>query len=275
MHGGKVSDTMYTVKAALFHCFTEKAARHGGGMRMKLLVVIPAYNEQGNILHTLRDLEENCPEADVIVVNDCSKDDTPAILREADVPHLNLPVNLGIGGAVQSGYLYGMQHGYDIAVQFDGDGQHRADCIRDLIQPLLDGEADMTVGSRFAEGSDKDGFKSSAVRRVGIRVLSFLIKAVTGQRIRDATSGFRAVNRRLMAYYAENYAQDFPEPEAIVLAINNGFRVKEVPARMNERGSGESSIAKLMTVYYMIKVSLAILVAGVHTPKGNRKKANA
>lgn len=237
---------------------------------MRLLVIIPAYNEQGNILKTVQDLRTHCPEADCLVVNDCSEDETRELLRKEGIPHLDLPVNLGIGGAVQSGYLYGVEHGYDIAVQFDGDGQHRAECISELIRPLAEGRADMTVGSRFLEEGNGEGFKSSAIRRVGIRVLSRLILLVTGQRIKDATSGFRAVNRRLMKYYSENYAQDFPEPEAIVLALNNGYSVREVPARMNERGSGESSIQSLMTVYYMIKVSLAILVAGVHTPR--RKK---
>lgn len=241
--------------------------KQGEGIRVKLLVVIPAYNEQGNILNTVRDLRENCPEADCIVVNDCSRDDTRRVLEENGIPYLDLPVNLGIGGAVQTGYLYGVQHGYDVAVQFDGDGQHRADCIRELIRSLAEGRADMTVGSRFADREEKDGFKSSAARRVGIRMLSALIRLVTGKRIRDVTSGFRAVNRRLMAYYADHYAHDFPEPEAIVLALNNGFRVEEVPVRMNARENGESSIQRLMAVYYMIKVSMAILVAGVHTPR--------
>ncbi len=242
---------------------------------MKLLVVIPAYNEQGNILNTIRDLRENCPEADCIVVNDCSKDGTLKLIEENGIPYLDLPVNLGIGGAVQTGYLYGVQHGYDIAVQFDGDGQHRADCIRDLIRPLEEGRADMAVGSRFLDKDEKEGFKSSAARRIGIRWLSMLIRLVTGKRVKDVTSGFRAVNCRLMAYYAENYAQDFPEPEAIVLALNNGFRVTEVAVRMNARENGESSIQALMSVYYMIKVSLAILVAGVHTPRKRSKEGKA
>ena len=134
---------------------------------MKLLVIIPAYNEQGNILNTLKDLKTHCPEADPLVINDCSADDTLAILRKNGIPHLNLPVNLGIGGAVQAGYLYAKENGYDIAVQFDGDGQHRADCIRALIQPVLEGRADMAVGSRFLRDSAADSFKSSAARRTG------------------------------------------------------------------------------------------------------------
>ena len=130
---------------------------------MKLLVIIPAYNERGSILSTVQDVKENCPEADYLVINDCSKDDTLKLLQETGVPYLDLPVNLGIGGAVQSGYLYGVQHGYDIAVQFDGDGQHRAECIPGLIQPLKEDKTDMAVGSRFLDNSDREGFKSSAI----------------------------------------------------------------------------------------------------------------
>lgn len=236
---------------------------------MKVLIVIPAFNEEGNILHTLEDLKKEFPEADSLVINDCSKDGTLQILRENVANYLDLPVNLGIGGAVQAGYLYAKQNGYDIAIQFDGDGQHRADCLASLIAPIREDKADMVVGSRFLPESDEDGFKSSATRRFGIKLLSFLIRFVTGKRIYDVTSGFRAVNRELIEFYAENYAQDFPEPEAIVMALNNGFRVAEVPARMNERAAGQSSIHSLLSVYYMIKVSLAILVAGVHT---RRKK---
>ena len=234
---------------------------------MKLLIIVPAYNEEGNILSTLEDLKTHCPEADVVVINDCSGDGTKKLLQENGVSYLDLPVNLGIGGAVQSGYLYAAHHQYDIAAQFDGDGQHRADCIHKLIEPVLNGEADMAIGSRFMNDSDADGFKSSAARRTGIRLLSFLIRIVTGQKVMDVTSGFRAVNRELIQFYSEKYAQDYPEPEAIVMAINNGYHVQEVPVRMNERASGTSSIKAFKSVYYMIKVSMAILVAGVHSRK--------
>ncbi len=240
---------------------------------MKTLIVIPAYNEEGNIIHTLEDLEHDFPQADVLVVNDCSKDSTRQILRDHGVCHLDLPINLGIGGAVQAGYMYAAQNGYDIAVQFDGDGQHRADCLSKLIRPLLDGEADMAVGSRFLPDSDPEGFVSSAARRAGIRFLSFLIRLVTGKKIRDVTSGFRAVNRELIEFYSEHYAQDFPEPEAIVMALVNGFRVTEVPVGMREREAGKSSIHTLVSVYYMVKVSMAVLIAGVHKRKRQVKKA--
>lgn len=238
---------------------------------MRILIIIPAYNEEGNILNTLEDLEKESLQADILVINDCSSDETLRILAENEKNYVNLPVNLGIGGAVQTGYLYARQNDYDIAIQFDGDGQHRADCLERLVQPLLDGEADMTVGSRFLPDSDQDGFQSSAARRFGIRLLSFLIRLVTGKRIYDVTSGFRAVNRALIAYYAQNYAQDYPEPEAIVMALNNGFRVVEVPVKMNERAEGKSSIRAFSSLYYMIKVSMAILMTGIHMPREEKR----
>ena len=184
----------------------------------KLLVIIPAYNEEAAILTTLADLQTNCPEADWVVVNDCSRDGTRELLRSSRASYLDLPVNLGIGGGVQTGYKYAVEHGYDLTVQFDGDGQHRADCIRELIAPIVRGEADMTVGSRFLpEAGEQDrGFQSSAARRMGIRWISGLIRLTTGRTIHDVTSGFRACGKELTAYFAQNYAQDYPEPEAIV-----------------------------------------------------------
>lgn len=238
---------------------------------MKKLIIIPAYNEEGNIHRTLEDLNTEYPQADVLVINDCSGDRTLQILKNDESKYIDLPVNLGIGGAVQAGYLYARQNDYDIAVQLDGDGQHRADCLQALIQPLLEEKADMVIGSRFLPGNDQDGFQSTAARRSGIRLLSFLIKVVTGKRIYDVTSGFRAVNRELLDYYADHYAQDYPEPEAIVMAVHNGFRVTEVPVIMNERAEGKSSIRALSSLYYMVKVSLAILVTGIHMRRRGRR----
>lgn len=229
---------------------------------MKVLVIIPAYNEESTIVQTVADLRENCPDVDYLVINDCSTDHTRQKLTEGGIHCLHLPVNLGIGGGVQSGYIYAKEHDYDIAVQFDGDGQHRADYLAKLIQPILDGQADMTVGSRFVS-MDAKGFQSSAARRIGIRFLSGLIRMVTGQRVMDVTSGFRAVNRELIAFFAQNYAQDYPEPEAIVSALKYGYRVQEVAVQMRERQGGQSSIRAFQSVYYMIKVSMAILLAGV------------
>ncbi len=169
-----------------------------------------------------------------------------------------------------------MEHGYDLTVQFDGDGQHRADCIRELIAPIVRGEADMTVGSRFLpEAGEQDrGFQSSAARRMGIRWISGLIRLTTGRTIHDVTSGFRACGKELTAYFAQNYAQDYPEPEAIVSALYQGMRVQEVPVRMNQRQGGVSSIRALDSLHYMLKVSLAIMLAGLRLT-GRRKERKA
>ena len=231
----------------------------------RILVIIPAYNEEAAILSTVNAVREHCPEADYVVINDCSRDSTLQVLRENDLNYISLPMNLGIGGGVQTGYRYALQHDYDVAVQFDGDGQHRADFIRAITQPVLNGECDMCIGSRFVPNDwDDKGFQSSAMRRVGIRLISGLIRLMTGRTILDTTSGFRACNRELIRFFSENYAQDYPEPEAIVTSLVAGYRVKETPVRMNERQGGQSSIRALKSAYYMIKVSLAVIIAGAH-----------
>lgn len=240
----------------------------------KILVIIPAYNEEDAILGTVRDLQRTFPAADCLVINDCSRDHTRQLLRDHHINHVDLPLNLGIGGGVQTGYRYALEHHYDIAIQFDGDGQHRADCIPTLIQPLLDGTADMTIGSRFVSG-DKKGFQSSAMRRMGINILSSLIHLCTGQTVQDATSGFRACNANLIQLFADSYAQDYPEPEAIVTALVSGYRVREVPVIMNERQGGISSIRALKSVFYMIKVSLAVLLAGLRLSSRKELKHHA
>lgn len=227
---------------------------------MKVLVIIPAYNEQDSILSVVSELKSLHPDYDYLVVNDCSTDDTEKILRENGLNHISLPLNLGIGGGVQSGYRYAVQEGYDIAVQMDGDGQHDPAYLDNVVGPVARGECDMCVGSRFITG---DGFQSSALRRFGIRFLSFLIKLSCGVKIYDVTSGYRATNAALNEYYAEDYAQDYPEPEAVVSAVVSGFSVKEAPVVMRERAGGVSSIRAFKTVYYMVKVSLAIVLCRV------------
>ena len=234
---------------------------------MKILAVIPAYNEQDNLLRTLSDLREHCPEIDPLVVNDCSTDGTLALLRQHGIPHLDLASNLGIGGAVQAGYLYARQRGYDIAVQFDGDGQHDAACLERLLAPVIGGDVDIAIGSRFVE---KEGFQSSGARRAGIGFLSRLIRLLCGLRVLDVTSGMRAVNRRFIAEYADHYPQDYPEPEAILYAGLRGGRVAEVPVKMRERERGKSSISPLASVYYMIKVSLALLMGRISCGRAER-----
>ena len=231
---------------------------------MKLLIIVPAYNEAGNLDSVISDLRLHCPSADVLVVNDCSTDDSAAVLARFGVAHLNLPVNLGIGGAVQSGYRYAQENGYDVAVQFDGDGQHDATFLADLLAPVLSGAADVAIGSRFLE---KEGFQSTALRRFGIDFLSRLIRGLSGVDVKDVTSGMRAVNAKMISVYAREYAQDYPEPEALLLAGKCGAKVAEVPVRMRERLSGKSSINPIKSVYYMIKVTLTLLLSAVVVPE--------
>ena len=227
---------------------------------MKAIVIVPAYNEQDNIRNTLKDLRENGAGADILVMNDCSTDRTEKILKEEGVNYLSFPVNLGIGGGVQAGYQYARDNRYEIAIQFDGDGQHEAKYLKDLMAPLISGEADIAIGSRFVE---HEGFQSSGARRLGIGILSRLIRVLCGVKVLDVTSGMRAVNRRFIEEYAEHYAQDYPEPEALLYAGLRKARIREVPVQMKERAGGKSSISAVKSVYYMIKVSLALIIGRI------------
>ena len=224
---------------------------------MKVLIIIPAYNEQECIKGVVDNLIHNYPQYDYVVVNDGSKDDTLKILEENHYPYINLPGNLGIGGAMQTGFLYGYENGYDITVQVDGDGQHNPAYIQDLIQPIIDGEADMVIGSRYLTG---EGFQSTGLRRLGIKIISTTIQILCGKKIFDVTSGFRASNRKMTRFFSENYAEDYPEPEAIIATIKQGGKIKEVPVLMNERQGGVSSISGFKAVNYMVKVELALLI---------------
>ena len=225
---------------------------------MKKLVIIPAYNEEGNLEKTINDITENAPGFDYVIINDCSTDNTLEMCRHHGFHYLNLPVNLGIGGAVQTGYRYAFYHGYDLAVQFDGDGQHSAAHLEDMAKVLEKSGADMVIGSRFIE---KEGFQSSGLRRVGIRYFTMLIRLLTGKTITDPTSGMRMVNRKLLEKFTNEYPKDYPEPESVVKILSENYKVKEVPVIMNEREEGVSSISLRNSVYYMIKVSFAILIA--------------
>lgn len=233
----------------------------------KCLVVIPAYNEADNIIRVINELHQIEPDLDYVIVDDCSRDNTKAICIEQGFNFIPVPVNLGIGGAVQAGYQYAVEHNYDVVVQMDGDGQHDPAFLKALIAPLIAGEADMVIGSRFIE---KKGFQTSFMRRVGISVLRFVLKLCCGKTITDATSGLRATGHELTHLYSQQYAQDYPEPEAIILATRNGFKVKEVPVVMRERTEGVSSISAFRSVYYMIKVSLAIILCSWQNPKKAR-----
>lgn len=223
----------------------------------KVLVIIPAYNESNNIEHTVQSLLNEDFGVDYLVINDCSRDNTLDVLRKNRYSHINLPINLGIGGGMQTGYKYALRNDYDIAIQMDGDGQHIPGYIKDLLEPIINEEADLTVGSRFL---NKEGFQSSRMRRVGISFLSGLIHLCCGVRVKDVTSGFRAANRKTIKLFAQNYAQDYPEPESLVSCAVAGIRISEVPVVMKERNSGKSSITSLKSVYYMIKVSSAIIL---------------
>lgn len=226
-------------------------------MESKILVIVPAYNEGLNIVNTINNLEKSGIELDYVIVNDCSTDDSEEILRKNGYNYISHPINLGIGGGVQSGYKYAFQNGYDIAIQQDGDGQHDSAYLSKVIEPIIKGDADIVIGSRFIK---KEGFQSSASRRIGINFLSKLIKLVCGADIKDVTSGYRAVNRKYIEFYANSYPSDYPEPEAIVSAKLNGARIEEIPVIMKERENGVSSINLRRSVYYMIKVSLAIII---------------
>lgn len=219
--------------------------------------MIPAYNEEKSIEKTVADIRENAPGFDYVVINDCSKDSTLKICKNKGLHVLNLPINLGIGGAVQTGYLYAYQNGYDYAVQFDGDGQHDARYLCKMRDHMEKNGPDMLIGSRFLE---KKGFQSSGMRRFGIRYFSGLIKLLTGTRITDPTSGMRMVNRDVIRLYADYYPKDYPEPESAVAILNKGKIIEEYPVVMRERAEGVSSISPARSIYYMIKVTLAILV---------------
>ena len=224
---------------------------------MKKLIIIPAYNEQESIKKTVEDIIKNAPEFDYIVINDCSTDRTKEICETEKFNVVHLPVNLGIGGAVQTGYLYAARNGYDIAVQVDGDGQHDPKFLSKMAEFIEAEHADMVIGSRFI---NKEGFQSSGARRVGIKYFTMLIKLLTGAKITDPTSGLRMVNREIIEFFAEEYPKDYPEPESVVAILRRKKKVLELPVIMRERSGGVSSISMKKSMYYMIKVSLAILI---------------
>lgn len=233
---------------------------------MKKLVIIPAYNESENIVNTVKEIKEKASDFDYVVINDCSSDKTLEILESKHLNYINLPVNLGIGGAVQTGYKYALEHDYDMAVQVDGDGQHDPAYLHSLEETLIKENADMVIGSRFIKN---EGFQSTFARRMGIVYFTKMIKSLTGTTITDPTSGFRLVNKDVIALFANDYPRDYPEPESIVALLKRKKKVVEVPVQMKERQGGVSSIRLWNSVYYMIKVSIAILVECSRTYKEN------
>lgn len=237
---------------------------------MKKLVIIPAYNESENLLGVIRDIRENAPGYDYVIINDASTDCTKQVCEENHLHYMDLATNLGIGGAVQTGYQYAWFEGYDLAVQIDGDGQHDASTLLDLERALLSEEApaDMVIGSRYI---DRQGFQSTPLRRAAIRWLSFLIRLLTGVRITDPTSGFRICRRNIIERFAGKYPWDYPEPETTAALLAEGLKVTEIPVEMKERQGGTSSLSNpFRALFYMVKVSFGIIIEVL----GGRRKCH-
>ncbi len=224
---------------------------------MRVAAIVPAYNEARSLPRLAEDLRRYAPSCDVCLVDDGSNDGTAAVAASFGWSVLRLPINLGIGGAVQAGYLWAWERGYDVAVQIDGDGQHDPAYLDALLEPIRDSKADFVVGSRFLSGG---GWRSTTMRRAGIAYLSWFLRLRCGARVTDPTSGFRAANRAAIELFARYYPSDYPEPEAVALARRAGLRITEVAVRMTERAHGESSITAARTLYYLVKVSLALVL---------------
>lgn len=231
---------------------------------MKVLLIIPAYNEEQSIERTIQMVTSYQDKVDFVldyvVINDGSTDGTAEILDKKNINHVDLITNLGIGGAVQTGYKYALSHDYDVAVQFDGDGQHDISSINAIITPIAMGKADLVIGSRFVE-KGTSGFQTTFMRRFGVNVISFFIRLVTGKKVFDTTSGYRAGNRKVISFFAQRYPVKYPEPESIVHILKKKMRVDEKGVNMFERQGGESSITPIKSIRYMIEVCSSILIA--------------
>ena len=226
---------------------------------MKTLVIIPAYNEEESILRVVRNLENADIDCDYIVINDCSKDSTGKILDDNNINHVDLPVNLGLTGAVQTGYKYAYENGYDVAIQVDGDGQHDPKYIDNLVEEIANGN-NMVIGSRFI---DKTQYKQTFMRMLGINLTSEIIEMFTNKRIYDTTSGFRAVDKKIIEEFAKDYPYDYPEPTTTMKLILKGKKIKEVRVEMRQRATGKSSISPFKSIGYMIKVTLSLILLGI------------
>lgn len=222
------------------------------------LIVIPAYNEQNNILKVIRDVRENLPNYDILVINDCSRDNTSAIAKQAGdgVKVVDLSYNLGIGGAVQTGFKYAEKNGYSYMVQIDGDGQHLPSEVNKLFAYMTETGSDMVIGSRFL---DIKSFQTTWTRRLGIKVFYYLFRLLIQTKITDGTSGFRMYNRKSIELLSQFYPDDYPEPDAIILISKHGLRIGEIGVEMREREHGVSSITPIQSPYYMTKVIMSIL----------------
>lgn len=224
---------------------------------LRRIAVIPALNEEDSIAGVIAELHAADPGFEVVVVDDGSSDRTAERARAAGASVVRLPFNLGIGGAVQTGLMYARDHGFDLAVQVDGDAQHNPAEIAKLLEPIVEGRADLVVGSRFLNGRR---YRPPFARRLGIKLFARLVSLIVRQRVTDTTSGFRAMNRRGILLFAADYPHDYPEVEANVLVFKHRLRLVEVPVCMRIRAAGASSITLRMSVYYMVKVTLALFV---------------
>lgn len=224
---------------------------------MKTIVIIPAYNEQDSIKKVVNNIYEKYNYIDVVVINDGSKDNTLEEAKKTKATIIDLPCNLGIGGAMQTGYLYALRNNYDIAIQVDADGQHDVSYIKEMQELIENGQANMVIGSRFIANT---GYKQTFARMLGIKINSSIIKLLTGKRIYDTTSGFRTVDKGIIESFAKDYPYDYPEPCTNMEMIIKGKNIKEIPVKMYNRETGVSSISPLKSVKYMLKVTLSLFL---------------
>jgi glycosyltransferase involved in cell wall biosynthesis len=228
-------------------------------MNNRILIIIPAYNEEANILSTVQKIESTTT-FDYVVINDGSTDQTLDILQKHNINHIHLPVNLGIGGAMQTGYKYAFRKGYDYAIQLDADGQHNPADLDNLVREIIQNNFDMVIGSRFVE---RTSYKGSHIRRFGISYFYYMIRLLTRIKVTDPTSGYRIINRQVMKEFVHYYPTDFPEVEVLVHLVRNNFKIKEIKVEMNQRQGGKSSITPLKSIYYMIKVSCLSVIRSI------------
>jgi glycosyltransferase involved in cell wall biosynthesis len=231
--------------------------------RKRILAILPAFNEEKNVGQVIAEIKKQRLGIDILVVNDGSSDKTSQVARRAGALVIDLPVNLGIGGAVQTGFIYARDQAYDFAFQIDADGQHRGDQIKSILDPVLAKKVDVSIGSRFL---GKGKYQPSFLRKIGMRIFEFVNSNLAGQKITDNTSGFRAYNFKAIKLLAEHYPDDYPEPEAVIILARNGLKIKEIPVKMRGRLSGTSSITFLRSAYYMVKVLISILASRFREP---------
>ncbi|MBT3209787.1 MAG: glycosyltransferase family 2 protein [Bacteroidetes bacterium] len=239
-------------------------------LQEKVLIIIPAYNEASTITQLIKSLKSFNDQWDIIIVNDGSSDETGTLAEETGlVSVVNLPYNLGIGAAVQTGFKYAFEKKYDYALQFDGDGQHQVNEVEKILNIVVNNEADIAIGSRF--NKEYKGYKTQPLRRIGIKIFEFFSYFLIRQRITDHTSGFRAFNKKTIAFLKDNYPVDYPEPEVIILLGRNGFKIKEEFTQMFKRQGGVSSISAARGPYYMIKVIVAMFMASIRSKQIKKK----